>query len=297
MPSQESLKIRKTIVKDSLQLDVPITQSREEWEAYARTVTIPDDVITEAEPISGVPSLWVKLPNCATESVIIYLHGGGLVEGSALTTREFASRLARITEFPILIVDYRLAPEHPFPAALNDVKAVYEGLLKRGYAPDQLILGGDSNGGGLALAVMIALRDEKRPFPNSLFLISPVVDLTFSGESMQTHAEIDPLTSEAVLRHCAQLYAPDQALHHPYISPLFANLTHLPPMLIQVGSDEILLSDSVRLAAKATQSGTVVQLRIWDDMWHVWHYFADLPEAAEALSEIRTFLHLHKPHE
>jgi len=291
MPSQKSIEIRKTIIKDTLHVDIPIEQKRREWEEAALAIPVPSDIELEDELLAGVPCLWTCEKGSRDERVIIYIHGGGLTEGSAVTTRDFGSRLTKVIQIPILIVDYRLAPENPFPAALNDVKEVYKNLIKDRYKPEQVIFGGDSNGGGLALSALIALRDDGENLPSSIFLISPVVDLTFSGESIETRADIDPFTSIEALKYCANLYAGGVDLHTQLISPLFADLSGLPPMLIQVGDHEILLSDSTRLADKINQSGSSATLKIWDSMWHVWHYYADLPESQQAMEEIRDFLH------
>jgi acetyl esterase/lipase len=291
MPSEKSIEIRKTIKKDELHLDIPIAQRRREWEEAARQVPPLPGIEAQAKTIGGVPCLWVREHPSHDEYVIIYIHGGGLTEGSALTTREFGSRLTKVIQIPFLIVDYRLAPEHPFPAALEDVKAVYKDLLKDRYKPEQIIFGGDSSGGGLALATVIALRDEGEKLPASMFLISASVDLTLSGESMRTRADIDPFTSIEALKHSAELYSGGADLRTPLISPLFADVSRLPPTLIQVGDHEILLSDSTRLAEKMNESGSKATLKVWDAMWHVWHYYADLPESQQAMEEIREFIY------
>ena len=291
MPSEASIAIRKTIVKDELHIEVPIQKRRQDWEEVALKTPLPPNVEQETDLIEQVPCLWIQEEQSVKDYVIVYAHGGGLTEGSANTTREFGARLTKIFRIPILIVDYRLAPENPFPAALQDIKTVYRNLIKHRYKPEQIIFGGDSNGGGLALSTLVALRDEEVSLPSCLFLISPVVDLSFSGESMTTRAELDPFTSKEALIYCAQLYTQGKDIRLPLISPLFADLSGLPPMLIQVGDHEILLSDSVRLADKANQSGSVAKLKIWETMWHVWHYYANLPEAEQAIEEIRDFLY------
>lgn len=285
MPSEKYFEIRKTITKDKLREDIPIAQKRREWEEAALKSPVPSTIETKDETIGNVPCLWIHEKQSQDHHVIVYVHGGGLTEGSAITTREFAIRLTQTIHIPILVVDYRLAPEHPFPAALDDVQAVYKGLLARGYTAERIIIGGDSNGGGLALSTLVALRDAEIQQPICAFLISPVADLTFSGESMITRNEVDPFTSKEVLVHCAKLYAQGADLKSPLVSPLFANLSDLPPTLLQVGDHEILLSDSVRLAEKMNAT-----LKIWDEMWHVWHCFAELPEAQLAIEEIRDFI-------
>lgn len=291
MPSEKSIEIRKTIVKDELRLDVPISKRRQGWEEAALKTPLLPGIEVQAETLGEVPCLWVREKQSHAEYVILYIHGGGLTEGSAVTTREFGSRLTKVLQIPVLIADYRLAPENPFPAAVEDVKAVYKHLRKDRYRPEQIILGGDSSGGGLAISSLIALRDEAEDLPACMFLISAVVDLLFSGESMKTRADIDPFTSIEALKYCAALYAQGADLRAPPISPLYADLSGLPPTLIQVGDHEILLSDSTRLADKMNQSGSHATLKIWDGMWHVWHYYADLPEAQQAMEEIRDFLY------
>ena len=266
MPSEESIEIRKSIVKDQLRKDIPLIQKRQEWEEAALKTPIPLGIKLETDLIGQVPCLWIKEESSLENYVIVYIHGGGLTEGSAITTRAFGARLTKVIHMPVLVVDYRLAPEYPFPAALQDVKKVYLNLLENGYKPEQIIFGGDSNGGGLALATLIALRDEGKNLPAGIFLISPVVDLTFSGESMTTRADLDPFTSKEALIDCAQLYAQEKDLRSPLISPLFAELSGLPPMLIQVGDHEILLSDAVRLAEKANQNGSTAILKVWEAM-------------------------------
>lgn len=291
MPSQISIELRKTIVKDELHEDIPLQKKRQEWEDAVLHTPLPADIDLETVLIEQVPCLWIRTEDPIDDYVIIYVHGGGLVEDSAITTREFGARLTKIIRIPMLVVDYRLAPEHPYPAALHDVKMVYQELLNQGYKPEQIIFGGDSNGGGLALSALIALCDEGERQPACIFLISPVIDLTFSGESMVTRADLDPFTSREVLIHCAHLYTQGADIRSPLISPLYADLSDLPSMFIQVGDHEILLSDSVRLTDKANQSGSVATLKVWEAMWHVWHYYAELPEAHQAIEEIRDFLY------
>lgn len=243
MPSRESIEIRKTIVKDELHADIPIAKRRQEWEEAALRTPLPPGIELEPEVMGEVPCLWVREKQAFDDYVIVYVHGGGLTEGSAVTTREFGARLTTIIRIPVLVVDYRLAPEHPYPAALQDVKTVYKNLLKQGYKPEQIIFGGDSNGAGLALAALIALRDEGESQPACNFLISAVVDLTFSGESIMSRADLDPFTSKEALIYCANLYTQGADLRSPLVSPLYADLSGLPAMLIQVGDHEILLSD------------------------------------------------------
>lgn len=221
---------------------------------------------------------------------IVYLHGGAYVSGSPRSYRRLVSHLAAITGCRVYAVDYRLAPEHPYPAALDDSIAVCTSLL--GSEPAQkLIIAGDSAGAGLSLATAVSLRDRGAPLPAALVCIAPWADLTCSGESMRTRARRERMMSPAGLAIDARRYAPGEDLRNPLISPLFADLRGLPPLLIQVGDDEILLDDSTRLAAAAEAAGVSVTLQVWPRLWHVWHLYAGLmPEADAAMRAIADFI-------
>jgi acetyl esterase/lipase len=191
----------------------------------------------------------------------------------------------------VLLIDYRLAPEHPCPAAIEDAAQAYRWLLQQGIAPGQIAIGGDSAGGGLALAALVELRDSGVDMPAAAFMISPWVDLALTGESLQTRAQVDPLSSCEGLHAAAQLYLAGRDPRDPRASPLYADMHNLPPLLIHAGDHEVLLSDATRLAAKAEVSGVEVRLEIWEEMWHVWHaWAADLPEAREAIERIGAFV-------
>ena len=290
MPSQASVAIRKTIVKDELREQIPLQEQRNEWETSALTLPLPEGILCEEETIGGVPCLWVRGEQSDPARVILYVHGGGLIMGSPRTHREFAARMVKSIGIPVLLIDYRLAPEHPYPAGLQDVQAVYRTLLMSRFQAQQMMIGGDSSGGGLAFAALIALRDVGVPLPRRAFAISGVFDHALTGESMQTRTALDPFTSQAVLAYCAHLYAPQGNLRDPMISPVYADLSGFPPCLLQVGDHEILLSDSLRLAEKIKQSEGEVCLRVWEAMWHVWPMYPELPEAQGAVEELRDFL-------
>lgn len=290
MASKRSIEIRKNIQKDTLRTDIPLELLRQEWEDYARSLPIAEGIKLEEEEIGGIHCLRIYNKQCSKNQLVVYMHGGGLTEGSPVTHREFASRLVNEIGIPVVLPDYRLAPESPYPAAMEDILLVYKELLKAGYSSDNIIFGGDSSGAGLALSALLRLRDEFNPLPRKVFLISGVFNMTLSGESMRTRADIDPFTSEEVLAFCAELYASGEDLKSPYISPLYADHTGLPPILLQVGDHEILLSDSISLADKIKKSKGDVLLKIWDSMWHTWHMYPDLPEAGEAIIEIGEFL-------
>lgn len=290
MASDESRRIRQTLVKDSIPAGARIHEERAAWEAQAAQLALPQGASWHSELIAHVPCVWVSWGAPAGDRVILYMHGGGLIAGSPLTHRELAVRLARRTQSLVLLVDFRLAPEHPFPEGLEDVTAVYLTLLRRGITPARVILGGDSSGAGLALSLLERLRMEHRPLPSRAFFISGHFDLTLSGESMTTLDAIDPCTSRDALARAGQWYAGGSDLEAPLLSPLFADLGGLPPLLVQVGSHEILLSDSTRLAEKVAFRGGQAKLRVYDEMWHAWPMFSGLPEGDEALAEIGAFL-------
>jgi acetyl esterase/lipase len=245
----------------------------------------------DEDKLGGVPGLWASTPATTTDDVaLLYLHGGGYVLGTPTTGAALTVSIAHQSGMKVFSPDYRLAPEHPFPAALDDAVAAYRGLLDAGHAPDRIGVTGDSAGGGLALALVVTLRDADMPMPGALGLISPWTDLTGRGDSVVTLAGCDPVFAEPEpLFTFADAYAGDTPLDDPRISPLNANLTGLPPMLIQAGSREILLSDSTRLAHQAQRAGVDVTLEVWDGMWHVFHMFANVPEAQRANAALGAF--------
>ena len=215
---------------------------------------------------------------------MLYLHGGGYVLGSLDTHAELMGRIAASCRAPVLGVDYRLAPENPFPAAVDDAVASYERLIEQGIKPEAIVLAGDSAGGGLALACMLALKAAGKPLPAGAMLLSPWSDLTATGESINTRAEVDPMISPELLQPMADTYVGKDDAANPLISPLFGDLAGLPPLLIQVGDFEVLLDDSTRLATAAEAAGVSVELEIFDGGFHVFQNQPQLPESAQALS-------------
>jgi acetyl esterase/lipase len=228
------------------------------------------------------------------DRAVLYLHGGGYTMGSCNTHRALGARLAVVSRAPVLIIDYRLAPEHPFPAALEDALAAYRWLIEPGRPVHSITLAGDSAGGGLVIATAIALRDQGDRLPAAIVCMSPWADLAVQGESMVTRAKSDPLIGrESSLQHAAS-YVAQHDPRSPLISPVYADLHGLPPLLIQVGDYEVLLSDSVRLAERARQAGVDATLEIWDGMWHVWQAYAGyVPEAQQAINRVGAFIGQH----
>jgi uncharacterized repeat protein (TIGR03833 family) len=291
MPSAESKRIRTTLIKDEGSSEVPIEVQRRQWEESVAAVELPPGTVIEATSIAGVPGEWITRSEAARDHALLFLHGGGFTTGSCRTHRELAARLCSTTGWPILLVDYRLAPEDPFPAGLEDVVQVYRGLLTQGFPSDHLIIGGDSAGGGLALSSVLLLRDRGEPLPAAIVLLSPWLDLSLSGPTIESRAAIDPLVSRSALLACVRDYIGQHDPRDPLISPVFAQLHGLPPLLIQVGDHEVLLSDSTRLTEQAQAAGVDVTLEVWSEMWHVWHgWTATLPEGQAALERIGEYV-------
>jgi len=250
----------------------------------------PRDVDVHHADVGGIPVDVVTPRLAMPKASIVYLHGGAYVSGSPRSYRRLVSHLASITGCRVFAVDYRLAPEHPYPAALDDSIAVYTALLADEPA-EKLVLAGDSAGGGLALATAICMRDRGVPLPAALVCIAPWADLTCSGDSIRTRARRERMMTPVGLAIDARKYAGCASLRDPLISPLFADLSGLPLLLIQVGDDEVLLDDSTRLAAAAEQAGVHVDLQIWPHLWHVWHLYSGLvPEGDEAMRVIAAFV-------
>ena len=264
---------------------------RENMERMTRAMELPADVATEAVLAGGVPAEWVSTPGAADDRVVLYLHGGAYVVGSVNTHRDLAGRISRASGARVLNVDYRLAPEHPHPAAVDDATAAYRWLVAGGHAASRLAIAGDSAGGGLTVATLVALRDQGQPLPSAGVCFSPWVDLEGVGESMVTRAAADPMVQREHLVRMAKLYLGGLPPRTPLAAPLYADLSGLPPLYIQVGTAETLLDDSTRLAERARKAGVEVTLELWDDMIHVFQAFAMmLPEGQQAIDKIGTFL-------
>ncbi len=238
----------------------------------------------------GIPCEWIVPAETISTQVVFYLHGGAYVTKMPVLHRSFLHRLAAASTAQYLMVDYRLAPEFPFPAALADALTAYQWLLRQGWRSNQIMIAGDSAGGGLAAALLQVLRDFKLPLPVGAILISPWTDLTGSGESNQTKIEEDVLLDWDNLSECARDYAGDQSLEHPWISPLFGDFHGLPDTLILVGDAEILRDDSTRLADRMREDGVQVELVIEPFMGHVYPAYAGLPEAQQAIKQIADFI-------
>lgn len=238
-----------------------------------------------------LPAEWIVPEEVCNGRVILYLHGGAYCLGSINSHRFLGGQLAELAKLKVLLIDYRLAPEHPLPAAVEDAVAAYRFLLEQGFAPDKITIGGDSAGGGLTIATLTALREAGEPMPGRAVCISPWVDLSGSGRSMETRRAADLMLSPELLARYAAYYLNGRDASDPVASPLFADLTGLPPLLILVGTEEILLDDARCLAEKATAAGVEVTLEVWQRMIHVWPALAMvIPEGRQALVRIGEFI-------
>jgi epsilon-lactone hydrolase len=257
---------------------------------------VPDDVLVRDVNAGGVPAHWLDAPGVDTDRVLLFLHGGGYELGSFRSDGELAARLGRASGMRVLFPEYRLAPEHPFPAAIDDVLAAWRWLrTDQNLSAGSLAVAGDSAGGGLAVALLVATRDAAEALPAAATLMSPTVDLTSSGASMTERVDQDPISTPALLASFASDYLAGADPKTPLASPLFASLAGLPPLLVQVGTADLLLSDSERLAAAATAAGVDVTLEVGDGLPHVYQLLRGTPEAAEATERIGKFLRARVP--
>jgi len=297
MPSLRAILVRtaiKVIFAPILQPGIPLEIMRRKYAAALGRGKLPREVQVEEITAGNVPGEWVSAQATAPERVMLYLHGGAYVMGSCATHRVFAAALSRVTGLRVLALDYRLAPENPFPSALEDAVAGYRWLLTSGFKSQSIVLAGDSSGGGLALSTLVAVRDAGDPLPAAAVLLSPWTDLAASGASYRTRAKRDSIIQLPWLVEQRQRYLGDQDVHTPLASPLYAALHGLPPLLIHVGSDEIILDDATQLAERARQEGVSVTLFIGAGMWHTWHITTAIrplfPEGRAALESIGAFV-------
>jgi len=286
MASKELEAVLELLKALPLNPDLTIQEQRTAFE-NAPQAPLDEDVKCEKVDAGGIPSEWISTPEAVESRVILYLHGGGYTLGSITTHRPLISWISRAARAKALAIDYRLAPENPFPAAVEDSTAAYRWLLSVGVDPARLVIAGDSAGGGLTVATLIALRDAGEPLPAAGVCISPWVDMEVVGESMRTKADVDPIVQRDGIVQMAKAYLGDADPRTPLASPIHADLKGLPPLLIQVGTAETLLDDATRLAERGKSAGVEVVLEPWEDMIHVWHSFATiLPEAQQAIKRI-----------
>jgi epsilon-lactone hydrolase len=291
MTKQQQIELDATLRQGGLDFGVDVATLRAALDDLMARIPVAGDVDHVPTTIGGVSAIDVTIKGMDTADTILYFHGGVYVIGSAASTIPLVSDIARRTHARVMTVDYRLAPEHPYPAAVDDARAAYEGLLEQGVEAGRIALAGESAGGGLVVALLLALRDTGTPLPAGAFVMSPYVDLTLSGETLLANAAIDPILTPEALRLRVPDYVGGADASNPQISPIFGDLGGLPPLLIQVGSHEILLSDALRLADRAAISEVPVTLEVTPGVPHVFQGFAAvLEEGDAALDRAATFL-------
>ncbi len=268
---------------------------RRNLETMAGGTEIPDDVEVTNVNIDEISALWCKTPEINKDKVILFLHGGAYIAGSAKTSLYHSIYISRVSKTLLLSVNYRLAPEHPYPAALEDAVKVYKWLVEeKDFLAKNIIVAGESAGGGLAVALLLKLRDLGLELPAAAVLISPWADLAFTGKSFRARAKLDPFLTSDGLDFSANLYIGDANAKDPLISPVYADFHDLPPLFINAGTAEILYDDAVRVAERATVAGVDTILDIWDDMIHNFPAFAVVaPESQEAIEKIGEFVRKH----
>lgn len=291
MSKQQQRELIATLRQGQLDFSADVATLRVALNDVMARIPVANDVHHVPTTIGGVNAVDVTVRGIDTANTILYFHGGVYVIGSAAQSVPLVSDLARRAHAKVVTVDYRLAPEHPYPAAVDDARAAYEGLLAQGVDAGQIALAGESAGGGLAVATLLALRDAGTPLPSSAFLMSPYADLTLSGETILENQAIDPILTPEGLRLRVPDYVGRADASDPQISPVFGDLGGLPPLLIQSGSHEILLSDALRLAGRAAIDEVSVTLEVTPGVPHVFQGFAAvLDEADAALDRASTFL-------
>jgi monoterpene epsilon-lactone hydrolase len=283
--------VRKHLAKQPTPDSMTFEQQREQYDRAEKAFSIPPDMRVESVSAPVASAEWLRPSPARDDTAVLYLHGGGYVIGSPRSHRHLAAAIAIAAGAPALLLDYRRAPECPFPAALEDAVAAYRWLLDTGFAARRLVIAGDSAGGGLTIATLLALRDAGVPLAAAGICISPWVDLTCSSGGYEAKAASDPIISVTAVGAMARSYLGDADAKGPLASPLYADLRGLPPLLIHVGSEEVLLDDAVSLAERAKAAGVDATLEVWDQMVHVWHWFLPmLDEAAAAIDRIGRFI-------
>jgi epsilon-lactone hydrolase len=285
----------KMILRGMFRKHLSIAEHRARGEQIARlSGKTPPYIKVEQVEINGVPAAWILPANADSKKVVLHLHGGGYVTGGSASHLMMCIPMAQTLKMNLLLPDYRLAPEHPCPAALDDVLKIYRWLLAQGHLAKDIIISGDSAGGGLALATVLSLRDNAEPLPAAVICLSPWADLTHAGQSHIANAKHDIVLTTALLKEWALAYTDENNLRNPLVSPVYADFHGFPPLLIQVDDSEILLDDARMLADKARAHGVDVILKTWSGLCHVWQALGSaIPETQKAFEEIKQFLDMH----
>jgi len=286
-PQAEAIKDQLRLFAGSLDPNASLEEMRASYEAFAQLTTDPDGVTWTEVDAGGVPAIWADPADGARDRVLEYVHGGGYVIGTADYYRRLTGHLANALGCRVLNVDYRLAPENPHPAPVEDATAAYRWLLGQGIEPSHIAISGDSAGGGLTVATLLKIREQGLPMPAAAMPLSPWIDMEGTGESMTTRADRDVLVQAETIKGMADAFLQGQDARDPLAAPLHADLRGLCPLYIQVGDDETLLDDSIRLADKARAAGVEVRLDVFPEMQHVFQMAAgNMPEADEAIGRL-----------
>ena len=284
MSAEQRENLEAILRQSAFPVDSDVNQQRRQLRELASAQPLPAELTVTAAALGGVPTAEITVDGVEPRHVVLYFHGGVYVIGDAFQAADLASQVGRRTRAKVISVDYRLAPENPYPAAVDDALAAYEALLRNGTAPSDIVFAGESAGGGLAVATLVNARDHGLPLPAAAFAMSPYADLTLAGTTMETKREADPLLSRELLQPRVTDYAAGQDAALGLISPIFADLSGLPPLIIQAGTHEVLLDDAIRLARQAATADVEVTLDITPRVPHVFQaYHAILDEAAAAL--------------
>ena len=296
MPEPESAQIRRYLLHRRANSPASLAEQRTSYELLVdnylgHPAPLPEGTHIEPVEVDGIPAAWISPPDADPERVLLYLHGGGYILGSIKSHCDLVARLSSASGVRSLQLDYRLAPEHVFPAAIDDALTAYRWLLTRGTKPEHIIVSGDSAGGGLTLALLQSLRDKHMPMPAGAVLLSPWTDLVGTVGSRTAREDVDPIFTAREINGLASFYVSNEDAHNPLISPIYADLHGFPPLLIEVGSDEVLLDDSLQIAEHARAANVPVELTVWEGMWHVFQQFAyTLPEGQQSLANMGRFI-------
>ena len=294
MSTEQRENLDATLRQNAFPFDSDVSEQRRLLKELASAQPLPAGVRVTAAALGGVPTAEITIDGIEPRHVVLYFHGGVYVIGDAFQAAGLAAQIGRRTQAKVISVDYRLAPEHPYPAAVDDALAAYEALLQDGAAPSDIAFAGESAGGGLAIATLVNARDHGLPLPAATLVMSPYADLTLAGPTMETKREVDPLLSRELLQPRVTDYTAGQDAALDLISPIFADLSGLPPLIIQAGTHEVLLDDAVRLAQRAAADDVEVTLEITPGVPHVFQaYHAILDEAGAALDRAGQFLSAH----
>lgn len=286
--------LKQSIRPDKISLDRDLSKIRERMDNTGRFLNLAPGVFHQQQTIEGIHTEWLNTTNCNQTKCLLYFHGGGYAIGSPQSHRGMVSWLAKNLNIRVLTFYYRKAPEHPFPAAGEDALAIYQWLLNNGFNSKDIAFAGDSAGGGLVFSTLLNIKEQGLQMPATAVGISPWLDLTLSGASIHKNGTKDYILSHSLLEQYADIYSGWRERRHPLISPLFGDLSGLPPILLQVGTDEVLLDDSIRMMHKLNEAGVKVVLEEWQDMQHVWHYTSRfLSDGRSALKSAAAFMQQH----